>query len=274
MQSYSGAKAFSVPCGQCMGCRVARAQEWKVRLVHEMKSHSAASFLTLTFSDQYLPEDYSVSTRDVQLFLKRYRKWLGHERIKYFACGEYGGKTLRPHYHLAILGHEFADLQPIARTKKGHIVYQSQKLQELWPFGKADVGNLTPASAGYIAGYITKKITGDRAAEHYSRIHPLTGQLCQVTPEFLVMSKGIGQAWFDQYKADAFPSDFVIVDGKRMPVPRYYSKKLEEAELAKLKQSRKGKASLHADNNTDRRLLVREESLILNLVRNERDNDL
>lgn len=242
-----------------------------VRLAHEAQMHTDKSFLTLTFSDDHLPEDYSVNTRDLQLFLKRYRKWLGHSGLRYFACGEYGDRNLRPHYHLAIFGHEFRDLVPWRQTKTGFVTYRSAQLETLWPFGHAEIGSLTPQSAGYIARYITKKITGDRAAEHYARIHPITGELCQVTPEFLVMSKGIGQQWFDRFQSDAFPSDFVIVDGKKRPVPRYYTKKLAEKEAAQIKLKRKGKAALHAANNTDRRLLVREESLSLKLSRLERD---
>lgn len=271
MRSYAGAKAFSVPCGKCMGCRVSRAQEWQTRLVHEAKSHNATGFLTLTFSDDHLPDNYSVSTRDLQLFLKRYRKFLGHSGLRYFACGEYGEQNWRPHYHLAVFGHSFSDLVPWRRTKSGHVTYRSQELERLWPYGHCEIGTLTPQSAGYIAKYITKKVTGERAAEHYRRVHPLTGEICQLTPEFLVMSKGIGATWFDRYAMDAFPSDFVIVDGQKRPVPRYYTKKLAEREAARIKSKRKEKAAKHADNNVDSRLLVREESLSLKTSRFARD---
>lgn len=242
-----------------------------VRLAHEAKMHSQTGFLTLTYSDEHLPPDYSIHVRPVQLFLKRYRKWIGHDRIKYFACGEYGDQNLRPHYHMAIFGHSFSDLVPWRRTKTGHVTYRSGQLEKLWPFGHSEVGTLTPQSAGYIARYITKKVTGDQAPEHYRRVHPITGEICQVTPEFLLPSKGIGQEWFNRYACDAFPSDFVIVDGIRRPVPRYYAKQLEEREAAKLKQQRKVNASKHAANNTDSRLLVREESLTLKLERLKRD---
>lgn len=259
--SYVGANSLQIPCGQCIGCRMSKADEWATRLMHEAQMHASSSFLTLTFSDENLPEDGSVRVRDVQLFMKRLRKHLGHSRVRFFACGEYGDNGDRPHYHVILYGYEFPDRYPWRKSSSGYVCYRSETLERLWPFGHAEVGSVTRESVGYVARYVLKKITGDQADEHYVRINPFTGELRQVSREFVTMSNrpGIGHDWYVLYSGDAFPSDFVVVDGQKKPVPRYYKKKLEEMEALRVTAKRKKRARQHADNQTPERLAVREE---------------
>lgn len=269
MRSYAGAKAFSIPCGQCMGCRLDKAREWATRLSHEAQLHEENAFLTLTFSDEHLPLTNSVDVRDVQLFMKRLRKSLGDRLVRFFACGEYGDRTYRPHYHLILFGHQFPDLVPWRRTGSGYLVYRSAQLEKLWPYGHCEVGSVTTQSAGYVARYVTKKVHGDdeQARQHYLRgyaVNPETGEerVWYVRREFIVMSRrpGIGDAWFEKYSSDAFPSDFVVIDGVKTPVPRYYSKKLDEREALLIKSKRKEKASHHVEEQTTRRLTTKHHS--------------
>jgi hypothetical protein len=93
-----------VPCGKCIACRIARTREWTVRIMHEMSCHDNAVFATLTYDDDHLPPDRSISKDELQRFIKRLRKELGDRKIRYFACGEYGETTNRPHYHAIIFG--------------------------------------------------------------------------------------------------------------------------------------------------------------------------
>lgn len=264
-------RLITLPCGQCIGCRMTRSQEWSTRLTHEASQHEDNSFLTLTFNDTHLPENYSVRVRDLQLFLKRLRKKV--TKVRFFACGEYGDVNLRPHYHLAIFGYDFPDKMPWRKTKSGFITYRSELLEELWPFGHSEIGNVTPQSAAYIARYIFKKVNGDRAKEYYTRVHPLTGEIHQVEPEFITMSTrpGIGRSWYDEFSGDTFPSDFVVIEGARRPVPRYYTKQLQEAVREKLAAERQAKAKKHAANNTPDRLAVREEILLERAAKLERE---
>ena len=95
---------LEVPCGKCIGCRIAKRKEWSLRMLHELTYHPQSSFVTLTYDDYHLPPCCSLKKRHLQLFLKRLRKNLGERRIKYFACGEYGGQTMRPHYHAILFG--------------------------------------------------------------------------------------------------------------------------------------------------------------------------
>lgn len=272
---------IKLPCGQCIGCRTARSKEWAVRINHEAKLHESNCFVTLTYSDECLPEDFSVSIRAVQLFMKRLRKLLSARGIKvrFFACGEYGEDNYRPHYHIMIFGYDFPDKSIWRRTGSGHYTYVSKELQQLWPLGFSDIGNVTFQSAAYVARYILKKVTGAPAEEHYRRVHPITGEEVVVRPEFILMSTkpGIGSSWFERFQCDAFPSDFLIVDGKRVPVPRYYKKKLEAQEEAsravvlQVLTKRKSAARERAADNTPDRLKVREEVMQLKVKRLRRE---
>lgn len=230
--------------------------------------HDVSLFVTLTFSDDCLPSDLSVNVRDLQLFMKRLRKKYG-SNIRFFASGEYGDKLLRPHYHLILFGIDFDDRVPWRKTSSGHVVYRSAKLEALWPFGHCEIGAVTRQSAGYVARYCLKKVNGERAAEVYRRVDAATGETWQVRPEFIVMSRrpGIGGAWFSEFRGDAFPSDYVVVDGLKRSVPRYYKNKLERIEALAVGAKRQKRARKHAANNTDSRLLVRAEATALRVKR-------
>lgn len=258
-----------------------RASEWSTRITHEAQLHEANCFVTLTFSDEHVPADHSVSVRDVQLFMKRLRKALGHNRVRFFACGEYGERTFRPHYHVILFGWSPGDAMPWRKTGSGFVVSRSAFLERVWPYGHVEVGSVTVQSAGYVARYVIKKVTGQAAAQTYSRTDPETGETWQVSPEFISMSSkpGIGNGWYQRYSGDAFPSDFVVIEGQKRPVPRYYLKQKEklecEAEVlpdsAKVKLARTERARDHAEDRTDARLAVREESQLLRAARLKRE---
>lgn len=252
---------MQLPCGQCIGCRMGKADEWATRLWHEAQTHDRSAFITLTFNDEHLPADGSIRVRDVQLFIKRTRKRLGHNRVRFFACGEYGGDCSRPHYHVILYGFDFPDRYPWRKSESGHLCYRSPLLEELWPYGYAELGTVTRESLGYVARYVLKKVNGAAKAEHYRRVDPVTGEVHQVAPEFITMSTrpGIGAEWYTRFKGDAFPSDFVVVNGQKKPVPRYYKKKLDFGPALRVTAKRQVKAAKHADNNTPDRLATREE---------------
>lgn len=225
----SGTKApMKVPCGCCIGCRMDRARDWGTRIALEASCHDESSFLTLTYSQDSYPVDGSVSVRDLQLFFKRLRKSIEPKKVRYYACGEYGDRSSRAHYHVILFGHQFEDLKRWRQAKSGHLLYRSEALEALWPFGHCEIGTVTRESGGYVARYCLKKIGGAPAAEHYTRPHPVTGLLVEVTPEFALMSRrpGIGQPWLDKFESDAFPSSFITINGKKVPVPRFFKNKL------------------------------------------------
>ena len=239
-----------LPCGQCTGCRVDRAREWSVRCLHEAKCWKENSFVTLTYNDENLPANGSLDYTHFQKWMRALRKRVGP--VRFFMCGEYGEVSLRPHYHAILFGYQFPDLRPWGRSPAGHPVYRSALLEELWRYGNSLIGAVTKESAGYVARYCLKKVTGDRAEAHYG------GRV----PEFARMSlkPGIGARFFERYQSDILPNDYCVADGVKIPVPRYYEK-LWKGDLDEVKYRREVYGRDHADNNTEDRLQVREEVL-------------
>lgn len=208
------------------------------------------------------------------MFGKRLRKNVG--KFRFFACGEYGDTTLRPHYHALIFGLTFRDLEPLSRSRDGTILYTSSVLATTWGLGAVSLGAVTYESAAYVARYAMKKVSGTRADQHYQRTHPVTGELVRVKPEFVTMSRrpGIGSAWFDKYSTDAFPSDYLTHQGRRFGVPRFYTKRLanENPELHDdVKHNRHVQSKKHLKDQTAQRLQVREEVHSLKLSRLRRN---
>jgi len=251
-------RPISVPCGQCIGCRLEKSREWAVRCVHEASQFENNCFVTLTYADP--PDDWSVDVRELQLFFKKLRKKYG-AGIRYFACGEYGEKNGRPHYHAIIFNHDWKD-KILWKTENENPLYTSQSLSELWGQGFCSTAAVTFQSAAYVARYCTKKITGKNASPVW--FHPETGELQNRKSEFGIMSRrpGIGATWLEKYGPnDVLPHDHVVHDGTVMGVPRYYRERLaalDPSKIAKDRSSRVRKARSHPENNTSGRLKVRE----------------
>lgn len=256
-------QTLSLPCGQCIGCRLERSRQWAVRIVHEASLHKSNSFITLTYNDESLPHDSSLNYKHFQDFMKRLRKAVG-VRIRFYMAGEYGTKLGRPHFHACIFGYDFPDKLPFFKSKAGQMVYRSQELERVWPFGHSSVGELTFESAAYVARYVTKKVTGDLAEEHYKIVDPDTGEIFNRVPEFNRMSlkPGIGQGWYNKYKSDVYPRDMVLSRGHPCKPPRYYDKLLGRDDLMALddvKSDRAFKATERREDSSPRRLAEREQ---------------
>ena len=257
-------KSLSLPCGQCVGCRLERSRQWAIRCMHEAQMHTQNCFITLTYDDAHLPSDRSLHYRDFQLFIKRLRKRYPGRRIRYYMAGEYGENFGRPHWHACIFGLDFDDKKLWKRTSSNSLLYRSADLELLWPFGYSSIGDVTFESAAYVARYIMKKVTGKNAAEHYQEIDPDTGEITNRTPEFTKMSlkPGIGYEWYKQYTADVYPHDYVVVRGKKVKPPKYYDKKYKidnPYEFDELLYIREKSAKLNYADNTLERLAVKEQ---------------
>lgn len=130
-------------CSTCDVCRIKRKREWANRIMLESYCHADSSFVTLTYDEKHLPKNASLVPKDAQDWLKRLRFAIAPRKIRYYLVGEYGGETWRPHYHAAVFG--FAPVEKAI-------------LDDSWKMGFSSIGDLTPASASYIAGYVTKKM--------------------------------------------------------------------------------------------------------------------
>lgn len=247
---YSNAEEIQIPCGKCISCKLAYSREWATRCVHEAQTSLISSFLTLTYDEQNLPPDGSVSKTELKLFIKNLRRQLQYHynaKIKFFACGEYGSKRDRPHYHVIVFGWDFPDKTYWSKTDSGCINYRSKFLEKIWTKGISTVGEVTYQSAAYVARYTLKKTKTKHGYEH---VDTETGQI--IAPEFVTMSNGIGSEWWQKYKTDT-DKDYLNVNYQKQKIPRYYDKKLEEIDPEKLieqKNRRALKAKEHHENET------------------------
>lgn len=262
-----------LPCGKCIGCRLEYSRQWAMRIMHEASQHRENTFITLTFDDEYLPENLSIEKREWQLFLKKLRFELAPKKIRFFMCGEYGtdqdlielgiNALGRPHYHAIIFGHEFQDKKPAPQSTPQNIQYTSDTLAKVWGKGFVTVGDVTFESAAYVARYVVKKVTGDQAIDHYQHLDPESGEIYLREPEFCLQSRrpGIGRTWFDKYSGD-LQKAFITVNGVKMQPPKYYDTLFEAKypfRMDEIKQLREEELIANQENATPERLAVREK---------------
>lgn len=222
-----GTENLALPCGKCIGCRTDRATMWADRCTHEANRWANNSFLTLTYADEKLPKTNEVQPRDLQLFLKRLRRYAEsrnnnlnrdhHANIRFFGCGEYGSQTGRPHYHILLFNCKFTDDYRVAAN-----LTESPTLNTLWGNGACRLGEVTPASAAYIAQYNIKKQGGGEVLD------PETGLLRR--PPFLHMSNrpAIGKQWLQQYHTDLRNGKLITSGGRKHTIPRYYRDQIKK----------------------------------------------
>lgn len=251
---------LTIPCGQCIGCRLERSRQWATRCLHEASLYEQNCFVTLTYAPEKLPAYGSLRKRDFQLFMKRLREYYADSRIRFFHCGEYGTLTKRPHYHAILFGFDFPDKYQWS-VRRGFPVWRSPTLEKLWTEGASEIGSVTFESAAYVARYVVKKVTGEAAAEHYLRVDEETGECVRIESEYCTMSRrpGIGAEWYARFGKEVFPADSVVVRGALSPVPRFYGSLFELAapeEYRRIKARRKRRA--RPEDSTPERLEVRE----------------
>lgn len=237
-QAYKVVREFiEVPCGKCIGCRLAKSKDWANRCMMELNYHDSSYFVTLTYDDDHVNHSEFVNDdgvitdiltckkRDFQLFMKRLRKAFPDQDIRYFACTEYGETTARPHCHAILFGLKLDDLRPIKITEMGDCLYTSDTLFSIWKNGLVSIGEVTWESCAYVARYVTKKQYG-KNAEMYQRYN--------IEPESCMMSlkPAIGKRYYEDNPHKLFDNDTIYIStpkgGRPVKAPRYFKKKYEE----------------------------------------------
>lgn len=220
-----------VPCGQCIGCRLERSRQWANRCMMELKDHRESVFVTLTYDNPHLPQVVSPASglpvgtlrkRDLQLFFKRLRKSLEPAKIRYYACGEYGPQTMRPHYHAIIFGYSPSDLRPHSKSPQGYQYWISDSLARIWSNGHVLIGEVTWDTCAYTARYIASKLTGDDGMFYSDNGVEAPFTVCSRKP-------GIGSNYYDSHPG-LFESPKIFLpteDGcKEFSPPDYFFRKL------------------------------------------------
>lgn len=204
------------PCGHCVNCRARLRQEWVFRLRMEYQACDFGLFVTLTYDDDRLPPD-GVSKRDVQLFMKRFRKRLCNsyidrkysDMVRYYIVSEYGDHTHRPHYHGLLF----------FRVPRSSDIYDI--IEQSWQNGFVQFGEIEEGSIVYCTKYCLKGSDVPRGMNDNFRL-------------LSKMSGGIGVnhiqgALSDFYTPRLDKPQVVTYHDQTSPMPRYYRTKLLNA---------------------------------------------
>lgn len=243
-----------VPCGKCIDCRKTYINGWIFRLNQQFKSKStnSAFFLTLTYDDSYLlcPEEglitddgeLTLNYRHHQLYMKRLRKLLPHNDIKYFTVGEYGDRTGRPHYHSIIFN---ADQQSIL---------------DAWDYGNVHFGEVNEKTMAYTLKYALKKV--GRVTKSDWKNPDATREI-----ERTLISKGIGKDYLTddikKYYQDDITRQIRKESGTILALPRYYREKIysEGQQIARGRISQKEFAKKFSiENISNRNALAKKDA--------------
>lgn len=222
-------KVQKIACGQCMECRLNKARDKANQLMLEKKNWTEDTcwFITLTYSDEWLPthtsvnketgekiEGISLSKKDAQNFIKKLRRHYEYHNqligIRYFLCGEYGSQFGRPHYHLIVFNLPLDQKQLVTyKDENGNRIWKHAELQKIWNKGFVSVGRVTWESCCYVARYITKKQYGKTAEWYYSS----QGKI----PEFTLQSKKppLGQKFLEEHIEELLYTDKIPIANKK-----------------------------------------------------------
>lgn len=227
---YLKSQGIPVPCGKCGLCRQNARNGWTFRVQQEQKHAYTAKFLTLTYDEENVPKDGNLNKKHLQAFVKALRTAqertkekirklytldkimqygriandLNAKSIRYYAIGEYGGLFGRPHYHIIIF-----NLIPDILVR----------VNKIWGKGNVDIGDVETASIHYVTGYVISRIHADP-----DKTKPFT----------LISNRsgGIGHQYLTASVKNRFSKSFdrfVISDGKKWPMPRYYQNKIDQS---------------------------------------------
>lgn len=245
-------KHYEIPCGKCIGCRLMYSKQWATRCSLESEYHESSYFVTLTYNEDCVPiswysdpetgeafQSLTLRKKDFQAFMKRLRFNTG-QYIRFYASGEYGDNTYRPHYHAILFGLKLDDLKLYKQSEDGWLYYTSETIQKAWsvprrgsnrftrdtssPIGMCMVTNVNWSTCAYVARYVCKKLKGE-AAEFYEKVN--------IEPPFSLMSRnpGIANQWFQDHseytKYDTIPLPGVDA-GKRVKPPKYFDYLLDQ----------------------------------------------
>lgn len=209
------------PCGKCPPCLHKKSQNWIIRLMNHEKITTSAQFITLTYAPEYVPISkkgfMSLRMKDYTKFMKALRYQYSYRKInpetgrmkryydkvpdiKYYAVGEYGSETYRPHYHAIIFN---ADIDKIEKAwKKGHVY----------------IGTVTSDSVAYVTKYI-----------HKGKLIPVHKNDDR-EPEKANMSKGLGLNYLTPQQIAFHRQDlkmaYINQNGYKKSMPRYYKEKI------------------------------------------------
>lgn len=207
---YGRENVVLLPCGHCAACRMAHRKMWAVRCACESLYHAENCFVTLTYDDEHYPYG-KFKKDDFIAFIKAIRN--SGFKVRYFGCGELGSHTFRKHAHIILFGYMPHDLVYAGDSESGEALFTSKFLSDIWAKGIVKVQFFGPRVAGYVAGYVDKKVDKEDG--------------------FIFMSTkpGLGYLYLQDHKDIALKYSKIYGDfGKvnNSSLPRYFKKILEK----------------------------------------------
>lgn len=229
-----------IPCGHCAACKLTASSSWANRMEMELPYHENAWFVTLTYNNENIPyrytwdnstgevitENYSLKFDDLTKFWKKLRRYIDYHikdykgQLMYFAAGEYGSVTHRPHYHAIIydLPIKQEDLK-IYKHRDGAVYYNCEWLEKVWGLGYVVIAPAEWKAMAYTARYTTKKIYGKEGKEFYEGLG--------IVQEDNRMSTkpAIGAQYYYDHAKEIYDEDKIYLkNGKICKPPRYFDK--------------------------------------------------
>lgn len=190
-----------VPCGRCAFCSATRRSDWTVRLHYESRCHFQKRFLTLTYAEPHLIWAHGNSQLHkphVQEFFKTLRNT--GCKVRYYAVGEYGSRTYRPHYHIILFGST-----------------TDEDIRASWRYGHVHIGSVTDHSIAYTLGYLVN-------AKSFQFTHNRVRPFSMMSLKPALGSNYLSQEMIDWHRSQR--KNYVIIDGVKKHLPRYYKSKI------------------------------------------------
>lgn len=240
-------KKTVIPCRKCIGCKLDYSRDWANRGYLESKKYKNNYFITLTYDDDHLPMDEEITTSQgvtytktddwkgnlrpehLKKFIHNIRQYYyrknGKTGIKYIACGEYGSKNERPHYHIIFFDCPFETEEMYnARLIDQEYYWQNKIIEKYWERGLSNVSVANWNTIAYVCRYITKKLYGNNAEDTRAQ----KGQIA----EFIRVSKGIGKEYWEENKEKILETDSITIRNNKgvhtTKPPRYFNRLLKK----------------------------------------------
>lgn len=248
---------IDIRCGKCAGCRLDDSKEWATRMVVESFTvpEDTCYFITLTYNNDFVPKsdngDMVLDPPAVSSWMKRLRRnfeyYYGHKGVRFYACGEYGSKGMRPHYHVCLFNSPLDDLSFAGLNKLGDPLYTSDFIDQAWSkeitssqrlsFGGVCIGKMNWRTCAYTARYTMKKAYGSDKEDLVK---------LGLVPEFVNMSRrpGIGLDYFLANYDTMYDRDQIILPAiskdkaNIQRIPKYFDKKMKEIDPLRLAQAK------------------------------------
>lgn len=259
-------KFVAVPCGKCNFCLKRNSDDWMQRLENEAKESDSAMFLGITYDEEHIHKvkganntlQATLKKEDLQKYIKKLR-WhndkFAKERlgvssikearrltksIKYYAIGEYGSTTYRPHYHIIIFNLEDKFTQ--RKTK-------NDLLDEIWEKGQIDKGHGNGIGGGiaYCTRYLIKKET--------IKLGP------NQAPQFAIISNEIGEKYVEKHKKWHIENlayyQMKQIKGARvkLALAKYYKEKIFTKTQLSVQKSKEEKQRWQREDEEEQRLI-------------------